>query len=420
MPSRIHPFLNRFLNRIELYTGTNMAYLIQSGFWMNLSTVITSLLAFGIYVLAANLVSKEVYGTYQYLLSLGAIAVAFTLTGMNGALARAVAQGQESTARASIRIQLTWALVPLTGSLLVGTYYLIQGNSTLGVGCIAIALSTPIITTFNSYGAILLGRGNFRSGFFYGLLVSIPTYAAIALTMVFIPGALTLLVVNLCTTAITTAIAYVHLVRTRPLKGSIDTGTLLYGKHLSLMSVPGTIAAQIDALLVFHVLGPAQVALYAFSTAIPDRFGSLLKFIPTAALPRFTKRSREELQATLGRKLFQLGVVSLLAAGAYAVLAPYIFTFFFAPYHDAIPYSQLYSLVIVAIVGNVATSALTAHQSIGDLYRLNIILPVIQIIFLVVGIFTFGLWGLILGKVAYSLVAAVLPIVLFLQNRRYI
>ena len=40
---------------------------------------------------------------------------------------------------------------------------------------------------------------------------------------------------------------------------------ILYGKHVSIMSAVGTLANQLDNILVYHLLGPASLALYSFS-----------------------------------------------------------------------------------------------------------------------------------------------------------
>lgn len=411
-----HSFGRKLLKWAERRTRTNIHYLLYSGFWMNASTIVISGLAFGVYVLAAHVLPKDTYGTYQYLLSLNAVALGLTLTGMNSALSRAVAQGNEGTVRVSIPIQFIWSLLASAGALGLGIYYFLGGNLLLALGCLAISFTVPITAAYNSYGAVLLGRGDFRSGFWYGLLVALPTYAAIVASMIWVPYALAIFIGNVAVTALMTFIAYRHIATHRPLSGPIDASSLGYGKHLSLMNIAGAIAAQADTLLAFHFLGSAQVAVYAFSTAIPDRVGSLLKFIPAAALPRFSERPIHDIRASLGKKLAGLALLGLLLAGVYAFIAPTIFRIFFPAYMESVPFSQWYSIAILAIIGTVITSALTAHRSIRQLYIINVIVPVLQVASQLVGVLNWGLWGLIGAKVLSSLFASALPVVLFFST----
>src|SRR5579872_3261570 len=99
----------------ERYTRTDMVYLFKSGFWLQTSSFSIALLSFLLYVVFGRVLPKDVYGNYQYLLSLASIASAFTMTGMNTAVMRAVARGFEGTFLASLRIQLLWGAVPLLG-----------------------------------------------------------------------------------------------------------------------------------------------------------------------------------------------------------------------------------------------------------------------------------------------------------------
>lgn len=405
----------KLLKRLERITKVDIGYLATSGAWLNGSTLLVSVLSLGIYMLAARVLSPEVYGTYQYFLSLAAVISAFTLTGMNTAVARSVARHNSSVVYAAMRAQWHWAMLPVAIAGLCAVYAsTIQGNIPTAFAWVGIGIAVPLIALFNTYGAILLGTQDFKRGFLFGLLTTVPVYGAIALCMVFAPYALAILITNLGFTLVCTFFAYRGVMRTyvEP-DHKTDDGTVAYGKQLSIMNVPAALASQADIIIAFHFLGPVSAALYAFSTAIPDRFGSFLKFIPTAALPRFSTRNAAEVRATLFPKLLLLAAIALGIAGTYALAAPLLFYVLFPTYMAAVPYSQVYALVIVSIVGSVAVSALTAHTSTRSLYIVNTITPIVGTVFQFFGAFFGGLWGLILAKLATNIIATILPLVLF-------
>ncbi|HEV7121319.1 MAG TPA: oligosaccharide flippase family protein, partial [Candidatus Paceibacterota bacterium] len=155
----------------------DVAYYLTSGFWLNANSAVTLLLSFGISIAYANFLPKEVYGTYQYLLSLFSILGAFTLSGMNSAITRSVARGYEGALRSSILPQLRWNLISTGIALCFTAYYFLHAEQTLSLGMAFIAIALPIITTFNSYGAFLIGKKAFRTFFAYSSAVSIAYYA---------------------------------------------------------------------------------------------------------------------------------------------------------------------------------------------------------------------------------------------------
>jgi hypothetical protein len=63
----------RLLRRGERYTGTDNVYLAKGGFFLTLASFMASASSLVLAILFARLVDKSIYGTYQYLLSWGAI-----------------------------------------------------------------------------------------------------------------------------------------------------------------------------------------------------------------------------------------------------------------------------------------------------------------------------------------------------------
>ncbi len=393
-----------FLRFTERYTKTDMVYLLQGGFWMNLGSISVSLFSFALYLAFAHFLPKEVYGTYQYLLSLGAIVGALTLTGMNSALTRAVAQGNEGTVAASIPFQLTWGLLPLIASWAGGAYYLAHHNTTLGYGLFLIGIFVPLNNALNSYVAWIGGRKDFRAAFLYNLLTNVLYYPALIIAAYYSSSALILLAANLLSQGIALAIGYTRAQHKYQPNALIDREAFSYGKHLSVMGVMGTIAGQVDSILAFHMLGANPLALYSFATALPDRIASLVKFIPSIALPKLANRTPEEVRRTLPTRLSIALLGSAAVAGIYMLLAHTFFSIFFPQYIQAVPYSILYALAIIPTVGGLFTAALTAYGSVRSLYILNTAVPILQLVLMVLGISWLGLMGLIIAKiVTYSI-----------------
>ena len=401
----------------ERYTKTDMVYLAKGGFWINMSAVTIALFSLALYIAFARFLPKEVYGTYQYLLSLSAIIGTFTLSGMNTAVARAVARGHEGTYRASIRMQLKWALIPFTGALIGAAYYAFYGNMFLAIGLLLIGIATPFIAAFNTYGAFLTGKKDFRRLFLYNFCLNIPYYGGLIFAAFYFRSALVLLAVNLCVNTIVLALLYRQTLRTFKPNDEIDPKALSYGKHLSAMGIFSAIVGQIDNILVFHYLGAVDLAIYSLATAIPDRAAAFLKFFPMTSMPKFAEKSEEEIRTSIGPKLLKLTFVALIGAVLYMFVAPLLFHTLFPQYASSIPFSMFYALGMVGTAGGVALSALSAQQRTKDLYIFNIVTPTIQLALQLGGVLLYGLWGLVIGKTLSMLLTSLFSVILLLRNK---
>lgn len=388
------------LNKVEYFLKLDIRYALSSGFWLNMNSVVTILGSFLISIAFANLLSKEMFGTYQYLLSIFSILTAFTLTGMNPAITRAVAQGNDSSLRASIRPQLVWSAFSSLIAFLLSAYYLLNGDSRLGIGSICIAIALPFVTTFNSYGAFLIGKKAFRTYFFYSSGANIAYYVLMILTIYFVPSVVPLVAVNLSLTALSPIILYLLTIRTYRLKkATLDKETLTYSKHLSLMNLVGSVSQQIDNFLVFHFLGPVQLAAYSMATLIPDRLSGVFKNFTNAILPRFSEQSLVRLRSSILRKALVMLFPVVGTIVAYVVLVPYLFSWIYPQYVDIVPYTQILSLTLLITIGNFIGTVLLAHRKIKGLYIANSVAPVANLVFQSIGIIFWGLWGLILGRI---------------------
>lgn len=403
----------RILRWSERYTKTDMVYLIKNTSWLNLNFIFSSVFAFLLSIAFANLLTKTEYGTYQYILSISSLLVAFTFTGFNTAIAQSVARGYEGTFRASIRPQLVWNLLPAVAALLWGGYYLALGNLVLAFGLFCVGFSLPLINTFNSYTAFLVGKQNFRLQSFYAITSNAAYYVCIFLCVLFLPQALLLVFINLAITSATAIFFYFRTVRKFRTEGGNDPEAFSYARHLSVMNVLNTIAGQMDNLLVFHFLGAAELAIYGIATLLPEKVGGLLKPITSAAFPRFASRDIGSVRDNFGRRLLWFFALIIACVGLYILIAPPLFSFIYPAYSMAVPYSQLYAFTLVSFIGGITTAVLSAHRKVKELYLFNIVVPIIQITLQTVAIIQWGLWGIVGAKIASSVLASIIAVILF-------
>lgn len=394
-----------FLRWSEQYTKTDMVYLTSGAFWGNFNSLVIAVLGLCASIFFAKYLTKEAYGTYQYILSIASLIGATTLTGMNAAITRAVAQGYEGEVKHSVWYQLKAGIVPFLIGCGVAAWYFIHGNKLFGYAFVWIAIFTPLANSFNTWAAYTGGKKLFRIGSYYGFFNNIVSYGATLLTLYLTQSFVWVLFVNFLVSFISSFIIYNLVIRHVPPNTERDPETLSYGKHLSIMGILGVLVAQVDSLLVFHFIGPAVLAVYSFATLIPERIAGMLKLIPNIALPKLSEKTEEEARAISSKKLWTLMGFLLLCAIGYAALAPFVFKTFFPAYTDSILLTQVYSLSFFSIAALFVQTTLMSQRKVKQLYVVNTVIPFLRIGLMALFMYFWGIWGLLSAQILNNFIS---------------
>lgn len=390
----------RLLRVSERYTKTDMVYLASGGFWLTSGQGVASISAFILSILFANYVSPETYGIYKYMLSLGGLLVIPTLVGIPTALQRAIARGEDGAAKGAFRARLIGGGFAFFGGVLAAGWYFFNGNVEFGTALLIVAISTPLMEAYGMYDTVMQGKGMFRVSMQYFSISSILATATLALAIFFSDGNLLMLVGAYFGTWTLVRVICWH--RTKKLLAStpeaIPGETVVYGVRLSIIGIVSAIANQIDKIILFQFLGPAQLAIYAFATAMPEQVRAALKSITPLALSRFSRRSAEEVRTNIHKKaLLSMALVAPIIA-VYIVTAPYIYRLLFPAYLEAIPYSQVFVLSILVVPLFLYSAAFQSQRAEKIIASSEISMNLLSIAMLFVLIPLYGIWGAIWAR----------------------
>lgn len=405
----------------ERYTHLDMVYFASGSFWGMFGQVVSSILAFGLTLVFANYLSQEVYGTYRYLLSLAGLLNVVTLTGMSQAVAQAVAVGKEGVFRISVRYQLKWNLLLMLILVLLGSYYFLQENFEYTGALFILAVTTPLSAAFNTWGAYLGAKREFRLITLYGIGSTL-IYAGGMLAAVFWSGASFVLVAAYATTTTLANILFYFLTVKRfnpPLEtDGHATETFRFGRHLTFVGLMGPIAGQIDKIILNHFWGAAPLAVYAIATAVPDRIIPLFKKVVDVGFPKVAMKTPQEIDETFYLRIGQGLLAGFVIGGAWAVVAPYFFTYLMPQYLEAIPYAQLLGLTFIfALPNRYVTVLLNSQKMIRRIYANSSIVNILRIsLYLVLGI-QGGVLGLIWAQIATMSVGLLINVVVWKYGR---
>jgi O-antigen/teichoic acid export membrane protein len=393
----------KFLRKSQKFTGTDNVYLATQGSYLIIGNIISTAASFLLAIAFARLLPKEIYGQYRYVLSVvGLIAIA-SLQGINNAIIRGVAKGFEGVLKKGFKTKLKWSLLGSLASIGVAIYFWVQGNIELTISFLIVAVFLPLFKSGEVYQSYLDGKKLFGKRVTYTTIIRVLSAAALILALFLTKNLIILILVYFLSYSILRLFFFSWIIRKMKPNKTDDPPTISYGKHLSFMGIIGLIAMQLDKVLLFHLVGPVQLAVYSFATLPIEYLKGPLQHIQELALPKLSIRSKTEIKKSLPKKLLKASFLIGIMIIIYIVIAPYIYKIFFPQYVDSVFYSRLFSLTLLFFPMAMIRTSFQAQMMIKELYRINIISPLIQIILLLILTPLYG----VLGAVAAILLSHV-------------
>lgn len=394
------------LRRSEKYTQTDMVYLAKGGTWLNLNTIVNNALLLLLAITFANFLSKEIYGIYKYVISVGSILLAANLPGLATSITRSVARGYEKIIIQGYLARIKWGFLSSLAAAALGIYYLEMNNPLLGKAFFISAAFLPFVQSANIFSGYLIGKTKFKECTQYNLIAA-AAYALPMIAVVYLTNNLFLIILTYFAgqTIVNTALLFHAIKKFKPNQKK-DPQALSFGKHLSLMAVINSLASYLDRILVFHFAGAAETAIYSFAVAVPDQFKGFFYPIESLAMPKWSRAKSSDIKISIKRKLLQLLAAVTILIGVYYLSAPLIYKTFFPQYMDSVFLSQIYIFSFLNIVPTFVVTALQAKAKVKALYVFSIINPLLQIALIIIMGMAWGVLGVILARVSSRLLSS--------------
>ncbi|HLP44244.1 MAG TPA: oligosaccharide flippase family protein [Candidatus Nanoarchaeia archaeon] len=393
----------------EKYLKTDTVYLAKGGFWLITSQVVAMAAGFGISLAFSHFFPKEGFGTYKFIISVVGLLGVFSLTQTGTAITRAIARGFNGALVQGFKTNFKWSFGLFLGGLGLAVYYFINDNYVLAASFLMAGVFLPITSSSSLYDAFLQGKKNFRQSTFFSMARNTLPALSMIVTIFLTDNVVILMAVYfMVSAAVAGTLFWLTKRKYRNENRDTDPELASYSGHLSAMEVIGQVANYLDKILVFHFLGAVPLAIYAFAIAPVEQLQGGKKILSSLIFPKLSERSFEELQQSGPRKALLLTVYALGLAGVYVLFAPYFYGFFYPQYVDAILYSQVYSLTLLAVSGTIFDSTLIAHNRKKELYVHRITMPILKIGLFLTLLPIFGIMGLVITHVFIRIFAGLL------------
>lgn len=378
----------------------------------------TTITAFGVMIAMANFLPKEVLGDYRYVLSWIALLALSSLPGMGTAMTQSTSKGFYGQLSSAVTLRVKWSALGVIAAVLIGFFYLFVGNTAYAL---LFFISAPFLLIYNSfftYYFYLQGREEFDKAAQLQIISRVFFFMAMIFATIFFPTALVLIMVFLSVTILGQFIGYLYTNKKDKKQGdNKDTELNSYATFMTALHIPTFLSSNLDKVFVGMFLGPVQLAVYYVAITLAFETGRIGRMLGQLFLPKFSRSESIETWNIL-KKIFFLEILLLIAWGAYALAAPYIFALLFPDYPEAVILSIYAMAIILATPVYIIRTLLIARKEKKILRNLLVFIPLVQTFVLLTALIFFGLNGAVFGLVSGAMIELIvtLTILVFVKK----
>lgn len=403
--------ISRTLRWSEKYFKTDMTYVAKGSFWIFTGKAGQFLVSLLVMTSFSRFSTKEVFGTYQYVLSLAALFSIFSLPGIGTSLVRSVAKGKEGTLRLAVKEKLKFSIIGSILLIAVSIWYFNIENPELGYAILIAALFFPFYKTFRIFGSFWQGKKRFDLRSKYTTL-SVFLSAIMLLPIIYITDDIILIIAVFFLAHSLFDGIFLRKTLYKSENTDNDEDSLSYGKHLSLIKSPGIITGHIDRIIIWNFLGPVQVAIYSFAYLLIQKTKNACP-LSALALPKLKEENVKHIKQGIISKFKKLLILTIPIISALILLAPYIYLFLFPEYEASIPYFRVLSILLFFAPVQLLQSALIAAKRQKELYLISFIIPSIRLVLFFVLIPFFQLWGVVAALLGSTVISSIMHVYFF-------
>lgn len=403
------------LNYLEKLLRTDVRYAIKGFFWFGIEHSVSTITGIATSVVFANLLLPETYGVFKYVLSILPFLGLSTLNKLDDSLTISVAKGFEGDTLNVLKTKMKWGLLGSLAGLILSAYYYINGNQSLGLLIAILAIFVPLFNTPLIYGNYLVGKKKFKTAAVVNSISSVIYSVAIIVAVLLSKNVFIIILTYFISNTAIRFVLFFWVVKKYPPNENTEKETISYGKKINILEIINTISASVDNILVFHYLGAAELAAYAFIKKVPENLKFIPRFLTTLSTPKFSQKDigdprikREVVRKTI---FFYSGMALIILA--YILVAPFIFNLLFKPYKEYVLYSQIYALSFALNFGGLYLNFIETTRRVKSVVSLHLSTSLLSILVMLVSLKFYGLLGLVAGYSIIRFLSSVIRYIYF-------
>ncbi|MFQ5977126.1 MAG: lipopolysaccharide biosynthesis protein [Candidatus Heimdallarchaeota archaeon] len=395
------------IEKLSKRLGLDFEYFLKNSTYLVLSQILEAIASFTLVLIMINMVSKEFFGKFKFILSVIGLIGIFALPGMASAIVIGVGKQSEGIFRDAILTSIKWSSLGSIALLGVALYFSLFETESLSMIFFFMAIIFPLYAPSVLYSAYLNGKKAFgKLGALQATIAIVKTIVTISVLILSGDFNLVLSSYFLTDAIMRGAITFIFFGETR--KGPADNQALKFGKKMTILELPSLIIFYIDHIIVTFWLGFEELAVYAITIYIPELIKGFFKIIAPLTLPKFVTIENYRLKRIFWSKMAQLFLLTVVVSLLYVLVSPMLFRILFSEYQKHVLLSQIFMLSFLTFPVILITTLFQSRALTKELYRFRAINFVVQLSLLIVLIPALGLFGAILARFLTRFILAII------------
>lgn len=310
--------------------GVDVEYLVKNGTWVTLRYGVTAFLGLATTILFTRLTSPEVYGMYQFLISLGAFFSFLSLPGLNIAALRSVVLGNDRALLEAVRLSFLSSLFAIPCILAYSFYQDFFGARAIPFYLLGVvALFFPFFYAFNTWYVYYEGRKHFFSVTWRSIFISCATFCTLGIALLFQADIAILLLVYFGTPLFFSILFLVEIASRRKTRrvlleteGRLD---IRYGIAVTGQKFLYGFAETVPILLVGITYGYSDLAFFQIAFFIFTTVSGYIGALSALYLPKFF----EGISLGSGKAVFYnivSGILAVVGVSFFLFFSPFLYS----------------------------------------------------------------------------------------------
>jgi O-antigen/teichoic acid export membrane protein len=293
-------------------------------------------------VLFTHTISPELYGNYQFILSIRWILSIFSLPGLKTSTTSSVIKWFEWNILLSVKKRLFYSMFWVIALMIVGIYFsYIQNNDLLWITFFFTSILFPVFYSYNIRDSYLIAKENFKRYSEFSLYSMVWINLLLIFAILFSPDSLFIITwVYLVTTSVIHFIFYKKIkkeVVSNEQLNKVSDKYMKYWMFLSKIQSISIAAWYIDKLILMKFTWATNLAFYAIWVDVAKKIQESIKSLFSIVAPRIVKYDTYK-----ARIYIIVFITSIILALWIIIILPIIVQYlFWEEYYSSIIYAQI-------------------------------------------------------------------------------
>jgi O-antigen/teichoic acid export membrane protein len=352
----------------------------------------------------ARLATQEVFGQYQFVLSLLSITSLLSIPGLNTAITQSVSRGFDGDYKKAVKISFLWSLLGIPALLFMGGYYYIFQSHSLGLSLMIASVFFPFFYAPNTWDAFLQGKSRFDlAAQFSSVQSAINTLATIGVILLSRDNLIPIIIVYLASYTFFNGHYYYKSLEYIE-NEKIDIDTIQYGWFLTKVNILTMLSSNADKFLVGTFLGMQSLAVYSVVSIIAVKIKDIEKSVISFLIPKISQEHVDIRRILKEKRVVLIGLSIFLVAASvlYYCVAPVLTNVLFSNKYAEFSYLSRYFVVtfILVLPGSFLAEYVQGKKNKFALTIYSVFFNIIRVVIFFIGIKYAGIVGAV---VAYNL-----------------